>query len=172
MTIFSASSGAIPSSCTSGSGPTSSTSMTDTIPMAETWSSTVESTPSISRSVFSSVSSPALNSSGVRISTSQSVSRAARRTFCPRLPIARLSCDSDTTTVALPSSKHSAISEISAGFKAFAINTFDDSFQRTMSIFSPPSSSTIFFMRLPRMPTHAPTASTFGSRLRTATFVR
>ena len=48
---------------------------------------------------------------------------------------------------------------------------FEESFQRTMSIFSPPSSSTMFLIRLPRMPTQAPTASTFASRLLTATFV-
>jgi hypothetical protein len=48
----------------------------------------------------------------------------------------------------------------------------DDSFQRTMSIFSPPSSSTMFLMRLPRTPTHAPTASTFESIDETAIFVR
>ena len=38
---------------------------------------------------------------------SQPVSRAARRTFCPRLPMASESWSSVTTTVARPSSKHS-----------------------------------------------------------------
>ena len=41
-----------------------------------------------------------------------------------------------------------------------------------MSIFSPPSSSTIFLMRLPRTPTQAPTASTLESIELTAIFVR
>ena len=47
-----------------------------------------------------------------------------------------------------------------------------DSFQRTMSIFSPLSSSTMLRMREPRTPTQAPTASTFESIETTATFVR
>ena len=41
-----------------------------------------------------------------------------------------------------------------------------------MSIFSPFSSSTMFLMREPRTPTHAPTASTFESIELTASFVR
>jgi len=45
---------------------------------------------------------------------------------------------------------------------ALAIRICDDSFQRTMSIFSPPSSSTMFLMRLPRTPTQAPTAFHLG----------
>ena len=46
------------------------------------------------------------------------------------------------------------------------------SFQRTMSIFSPFSSSTIVRTRLPRWPTHAPTGSTFSFEVRTASFAR
>ena len=46
------------------------------------------------------------------------------------------------------------------------------SFQRTMSMRSPLSSSITFLMRLPRTPTHAPTASTFKSIDVTATFER
>jgi len=41
-------------------------------------------------------------------------------------------------------------SATSAGLSALPIRICDDSFQRTMSIFSPPSSSTMFLMRLPR----------------------
>jgi hypothetical protein len=49
-----------------------------------------------------------------------------------------------------PSSKHSEISSTSAGLRALANQDLaDDSFQRTMSIFSPLSSSTMFLMRLP-----------------------
>ncbi len=46
------------------------------------------------------------------------------------------------------------------------------SLQRTMSIFSPESSRTMFFTRMPRMPTQAPTGSTFSSWERTAILVR
>ena len=40
-------------------------------------------------------------------------------------------------------------SSISAGCKALGIRTWSDSFQRTMSIRSPPSSSTMFLIRVP-----------------------
>ena len=142
------------------------------MPMATIWSTTVESTPSTLRRAFSSTSSELLNSFGVRMSMSQPVSLAARRTFCPRLPIASESWPSTTTTVARPSSKHSAISATSAGLSELDISILEESFQRTMSIFSPPSSSTMLLIRLPLTPTHAPTASTFVSRLSTATLVR
>src|SRR6476660_1128659 len=106
------------------------------------------------------------------MSMSQPVNRAANRTFCPRLPIASDSWSSFTTTVARPSSKQSDTSATSAGFSALLIRICEDSFQRTMSIFSPPSSSTMFLIRLPRTPTHAPTASTFESIELTAILVR
>ncbi len=142
------------------------------MPIATTLSIIVESIPSIARRAFSSVSSPVLNSPGVRMSMSQPVSLAARRTFWPRLPIARESWSSVTTTVARPNSKQRAISATSAGLSALAISIFEESFHRTMSIFSPPSSSTMLRIRLPRMPTQAPTASTLESTEWTATFVR
>ena len=63
-------------------------------------------------------------------------------------------------------------SSISAGCKALGIRTWSDSFQRTMSIRSPPSSSTMFLIRVPRTPTQAPTASTLASIELTATFER
>jgi len=63
-------------------------------------------------------------------------------------------------------------SSISAGCKAFGISTWSDSFQRTMSIRSPPSSSTMFLIRVPRTPTQAPTASTLESIEVTATLER
>ena len=44
-----------------------------------------------------------------------------------------------------------------AGCRAFGIMTCSESFQRTMSIRSPFSSSMMFLMRLPRTPTQAPT---------------
>ena len=50
--------------------------------------------PSMPLSVSSSRLTPSWNSAGVRMSMSQPVSRAARRTFCPRLPMARLSWSS------------------------------------------------------------------------------
>ncbi len=50
--------------------------------------------------------------------------------------------------------------------------TCSESFQRTMSMRSPLSSSTTFLMREPRTPTQAPTQSTFRSMLETAIFVR
>ena len=43
------------------------------------------------------------------------------------------------------------------------ISTSIDSFQRTMSIFSPNNSSTMFLIREPRTPTQAPTQSTLWS---------
>ena len=75
---------------------------------------------------------------------SQPVRRAARRTFWPRLPIASESWVIVlTTTVARPSSKQRLISATSAGLSAFWMRICDDSFHRTMSIFSPLSSSTM-----------------------------
>ena len=52
------------------------------------------------------------------------------------------------------------------------MRTWEDSFHRTMSIFSPLSSSTMLRMREPRTPTQAPTASTLESMEATATLVR
>ncbi len=140
--------------------------------MVMNFSSSMSSTPSMDRRALTMSSRPLLYSTGVRISMSQPVRRAARRTFCPRLPMASDNWSSATTTVARFNSKHRAISCTSAGFRALAIRICDDSFHRTMSIFSSPSSSTMLRTRLPRTPTQAPTASTFESMDDTATFVR
>ena len=106
------------------------------------------------------------------ISMSQPTSFDARRTFCPRRPMARESWSSRTRTIARPRSWQSITSSISAGCKALGISTWSDSFQRTMSIRSPPSSSTMFLIRVPRTPTQAPTASTLESIEVTATLER
>ena len=103
---------------------------------------------------------------------SHPLSRDAKRTFCPRRPMASDNWSSRTTTVARIKSPHKSTSSISAGFSALGISTCIESFHRTMSIFSPPSSSTIFLMRDPRTPTQAPTQSTFVSIELTATLVR
>ena len=47
-----------------------------------------------------------------------------------------------------------------AGLRAFEMNSRSSEDHSTTSIFSPPSSLTMFCMRTPRMPTHEPTGST------------
>ena len=59
-----------------------------------------------------------------------------------------------------------------AGWSALGINTWSDSFQRTIWTRSPASSSTIFLIRVPLSPSQAATGSTFGSVEVTATFER
>ena len=59
-----------------------------------------------------------------------------------------------------------------AGDSAAPMNFSGSSLYSTMSIFSPPSSSTISETRLPRVPMQAPTASTSGLWLITASLVR
>ena len=59
-----------------------------------------------------------------------------------------------------------------AGESAEAMNFAGSSLYSTISIFSPPSSSTMLETRLPRAPMHAPIASTSGLWLITASFVR
>ena len=62
-----------------------------------------------------------------------------------------------------PAADRGTLPRSAAGCRALGIMTCSESFQRTMSMRSPPSSSTTFLMRLPRTPTQAPTQSTFMS---------
>jgi hypothetical protein len=118
------------------------------------------------------ISRPLSNSSGVRMSMSQPVSRAARRTFWPRLPMARRELVVVDDDGGSPSSKQRLISCDLGGLEGvldedlaglvpaddvdlFAVELVDDVLDA-----------------LPRTPTQAPTAST-GSRWRlTASLVR
>ena len=78
-------------------------------------------------------------------------------------PIARM---------ARPSILQKITCSTSAGCRALGTRTSRSSLQRTISIRSPASSSTMFLIRLPRTPTQAPTQSTRASELTTATFER
>ena len=100
------------------------------------------------------------------------VNRAARRAFCPSLPIARESWKSLTITVAVPESSSKRTSRILAGCNAFSMSCTVSSENGTTSIRSPFSSFMIMRTRLPRAPTHAPTGSMAGSFDHTAIFVR
>ncbi len=63
-------------------------------------------------------------------------------------------------------------STTSAGESAEAMNLHGSSSYSTISIFSPPSSATMRFTRMPFAPMQAPTASTSGLWLCTAILVR
>ena len=78
----------------------------------------------------------------------------------------------ETSLVNTPSAFDTITSSTSAGWRALGTSTWRSSLQRTISIRSPPSSSTMFLIRLPRTPTHAPTQSTRESELLTATLLR
>ena len=101
----------------------------------------------------------------------QPVNLAARRTFCPFLPIARESWSSLTLTLAIFSSSSILISSTLAGANAFVINLTGSASQVIISIFSPFSSSTIRLTRSPLLPTQAPTGSMFLSSANTANLV-
>ena len=75
------------------------------------------------------------------------------------------------TRQALPSSAIQT-SVTSAGASAAAIYSSGVSLYLMMSIFSPRSSFTMLFTRVPCWPTQAPMGSTLGSLLHTAIFVR
>ena len=96
------------------------------------------------------------------MSMRQPVSLAARRAFCPSLPIASDNWSSGTITVAVLLSRVSSrIACLTrAGLSALLIKTLVSALHSTTSIFSPPSSLTIDWMRMPRMPTQEPTGST------------
>ena len=123
------------------------------------------------RTSFMRSGSPS-NSFWLMTSMSHSVSFEASRTFWPRAPMARESWSSATMTRASRARELRLMASTSAGLSALAIRMSDWSLQRTMSIRSPPSSATMFLMRVPRTPTQAPTASTFESTDVTAILVR
>ena len=93
----------------------------------------------------------------------QPVSLAASRAFCPSLPIARESILSGTTTDAVFFSSSQVHRQHLCGGQgvSYVHRAYRES-HGTTSTFSPPSSSTIFWMRWPFMPTHEPTGSTFA----------
>ena len=106
------------------------------------------------------------------MSTRQPVSRAARRAFCPSLPIASESWSSGTTTVACLFSSSTSTSRTRAGDSALATKRAGSSLKGMMSIFSPRSSDTTMRTREPRGPTQAPTGSTPSACETTAIFER
>ena len=99
------------------------------------------------------------------MSIRQPVSLAARRTFCPFLPIASDSCLSSTIT-SITLSRSSTIDTrcTFAGLSALVTKPTGSSENSTMSIFSPRSSRMMAWTRVPFMPTQAPTGSTSRSR--------
>ena len=112
-------------------------------------------------------------SSSLLMSIRQPTILAARRTFWPFLPMARLSCLSSTTTSMMRCSSSTIETRLTlAGESAFTTNVAGSSLHSTMSIFSPRSSRMIDCTRVPFMPTQAPTGSTSRSRETTATLAR
>ena len=71
--------------------------------------------------------------------------------------------DAEEPTISALTSRQPVISLILAGERAAAMYSFTSSCRRIISTFSPCSSRTIFFTRVPRMPTQAPTQSTLES---------
>ena len=102
----------------------------------------------------------------------QPVNLAARRAFCPSLPMARESWLSGTMTRALFSPSAVKTLMTRAGFRALAMYSAGSDDHLMMSIFSVFSSDTTFSTRMPRGPTQEPTASMSGSVENTAIFVR
>ncbi len=102
----------------------------------------------------------------------QPVSLQARRTFWPRLPIATDRYSSGTITSMDRLVSSITTREISAGAKALQTNFAVSLCQGMISIFSPFSSCTTLWTRLPFMPTHAPTGSMSESLDATAIFAR
>src|SRR5665809_114359 len=76
------------------------------------------------------------------MSTRQPVRRAARRAFCPSLPIASESWSSGTITVACFASSSTSTSRTQPGESALATKRAGSSLTGVMSIFSPRSSHT------------------------------
>jgi hypothetical protein len=99
------------------------------------------------------------SSSSVRMSMLSPVSWEARRTFCPRRPIASESCSSGTTTSMRSASSSMTTLETSAGWRAFTRKVGMSSFQGNDVDLLARSSFTTACTRLPRMPTQAPTGS-------------
>ena len=80
----------------------------------------------------------AAGASSERMSMRQPVRRAAKRAFCPSLPIASESWKSGTTTRHARAARSMISTEVTrAGDKAWATNSAGSSDQSTMSIFSP-----------------------------------
>src|ERR1700738_5198595 len=105
------------------------------------------------------------SSCSVRMSISQPVSCEARRTFCPRRPIASdswLLVSGTTTSIRSRSSSITTLAT-SAGASALTTKVVISGDQGMMSIFSPCNSLTTACTREPRMPTQAPTGSTAES---------
>ena len=102
------------------------------------------------------------------------VRRAASRAFCPDLPMAKLNWSSAATTVAVGCSPSSCrMTPVAlAGLMALTMNVCGSSLHSTTSMRSPANSLTMFLMRLPFMPTQAPTASMCSIVAMTATLLR
>ena len=103
------------------------------------------------------------------------VSLAARRAFCPFLPMASDSWLSGTITSAegCPSPSSSIVTpDTLAGDSARATNVAGSCDHSTMSIFSPRSSRLMTWIRVPRRPTQAPIGSTSRLVEATATLAR
>ena len=100
------------------------------------------------------------------------VSFAASLAFCPSLPIASESCRSGTTTEAVLSSSLMLTFSTCAGLRAFATKRAGSGSHWITSIRSPFSSLTMFWIRMPRRPTHDPTGSIPSCRAETATLLR
>ena len=129
-------------------------------------------TPGISRNQPSARSMPSFSSSCVMISMSQPTS--LRR----QAHVLAAAADRQRQLIFLDEHDGPAQPRVEEHFldlrrlQRVGDQTCSESFQRTMSMRSPPSSSTMFLMRLPRTPTQAPTQSTFMSMLDTAILVR
>ena len=113
-----------------------------------------------------------LSSVSVMMSISQPVSWEASLTFWPRRPIARLSWSSGTTTSVLFFSSSISTLLTSAGASALTMKFAVSCDHGMMSTFSPCSSCTTAWTRLPRMPTQAPIGSIELSWLSTAILAR
>ena len=106
------------------------------------------------------------------ISIFQPVSLAARRAFCPSLPMAKESWLSGTTTRAAFSRSETNTWITRAGLSALAMYSAGSLAHLMISIFSVFSSFTTFSTRMPRGPTQEPTASIMESLECTAILVR
>src|SRR6187397_966273 len=93
---------------------------------------------------------------------SHPVSREVSRAFCPFFPMASESWSSSTEICTFFFSVSKTRFFIFAGLSASRTYSFGSELQRMISTFSLLSSRTMFFTREPRMPTHAPTGSTFS----------
>ena len=102
----------------------------------------------------------------------QPVNLEARRTFCPRFPMATDKYSSGTITSIDRLTSSITTREISAGARALHTNFAGSLRQGMISIFSPLNSWTTLWTRVPFIPTHAPTGSISESLDVTAIFAR